>query len=64
MSKPDLSIMGELHPFGFKGPIAGMLDVGFADDMGGMPDSEGRFDLDDDSDDHTRYGEQRSHLIH
>lgn len=48
--KPGLNIMGGLHPFEFRGPIACMLDVGFADDMGGMPDSEGRFNLDDDSD--------------
>jgi len=50
MLKPGLNIIGGVHPFGFKGPIACMLDVGFADDMGGMPDIEDIFIVDDDSD--------------
>ena len=48
--KPGLNIMGGVHPFGFRGPIPCMLDIAFADDMGGMPDLEGTFDVDDDSD--------------
>lgn len=50
MLKPGLNIIGGVHPFGFKGPIACMLDIGFADDMGGMLDPEGTFDVADDSD--------------
>jgi len=50
MLKPGLNIIVGVHPLGFKGLIACMLDVGFADDMGGMPDIEGMFIVDDDSD--------------
>lgn len=50
MLKPGLNIIGEVHPFGFRAPIACKLDVGFADNMGDMPDIEGIFTVDDNSD--------------
>jgi len=48
--KPGLNIIGGVHPFGLKGPIACMLDVGFADDIDGMPELDSIFDAEDDSD--------------
>lgn len=60
MLKPGLNIIVGVHPLGFKGLIACMLDVGFADDMGGMPAIEGMFIVDDDSDAYSTWRAPRS----